>query len=102
MIALIAQKRSIIMELCERFHVSRLSIFGSAARDDFDPVSSDIDLLVEFDSSADPDYARNYREFRRELEQALGKRVDLLSDQAIRNPYLRRSIEANRVQLYAA
>jgi uncharacterized protein len=102
MIALIAQKRSIIMELCERFHVSRLSIFGSAARDDFDPTSSDIDLLVEFDPSADPNYARNYREFRRELEQTLGKRVDLLSDQAIRNPYLRRSIEANRVQLYAA
>jgi uncharacterized protein len=102
MIALIAQKQPTIVQLCERFHVSRLSIFGSATRDDFDPASSDIDLLVEFDPSADPDYARNYREFRRELEHAFGKRVDLLSDQAIRNPYLRRSIELNRVQLYAA
>jgi predicted nucleotidyltransferase len=102
MISLIAQNKSAIVELCERFHVSRLSVFGSAARDDFDAARSDIDLLVEFDPSADPVYARNYREFRRELEQALGKRVDLLSDQVIRNPYLRRSIEANRVQLYAA
>ena len=102
MIPLIGEKQAAIVELCDRCHVRRLSIFGSATRQDFDLGSSDIDLLVEFDPSADPSYAQNYREFRGELERIFGRRVDLVSDEAIRNPFLRRAIEANRVQLYAA
>ena len=41
-------KREEIADLCRKHHVRRLSVFGSAARDDFDPDSSDVDVLVTF------------------------------------------------------
>ena len=49
MIDEIARNREELRALCRRFHVRRLDLFGSAARGDFDPERSDIDLLVEFD-----------------------------------------------------
>ena len=48
MIADIALHREELRDLCRRFHVRRLEVFGSAARGDFDPARSDIDFLVEF------------------------------------------------------
>jgi predicted nucleotidyltransferase len=102
MIDLIASKRSAIAELCARHHVSRLSLFGSAARDDFDISTSDIDLLVTFAPTAHVNYADNYFQFLEELEATLGRRVDLVSESAVKNPYLLRSINADQVQLYAA
>ena len=52
MIDQIALHREELPALCRRFHVRRLDLFGSAARGDFDPESSDIDFLVEFDRAA--------------------------------------------------
>jgi hypothetical protein len=52
MIADITHHREELRDLCRRFHVRRLDVFGSAARGDFDSARSDIDFLVEFDSSA--------------------------------------------------
>ena len=48
MIADIALHREELRDLCRRFHVRRLEVFGSAARGDFDPARSDLDFLVEF------------------------------------------------------
>ena len=53
MIPLIAQHSDELTELCRRHHVKRLEVFGSAAVGDFDPDTSDIDFLVEFDESDD-------------------------------------------------
>ena len=52
MIADIASHREDLWELCRRFHVRRLDLFGSAAGNDYDPVRSDLDFLVEFDPEA--------------------------------------------------
>jgi predicted nucleotidyltransferase len=52
MIVDIASRREELRELCRRFHVRRLDLFGSAAREDFDPARSDLDFLVEFDPQA--------------------------------------------------
>ena len=43
----ITSRREEIADLCRKHHVRRLAIFGSAVRDDFDPVRSDVDVLVE-------------------------------------------------------
>ena len=49
----IAQHRTGIATICQRFHVSRLEVFGSAARaDDFNPTTSDVDFLIEFAEDA--------------------------------------------------
>jgi predicted nucleotidyltransferase len=103
MIVDIALHREKLRELCRRFHVLRLDVFGSAARDDFDPARSDLDFLVEFDSGA-PDALslKNFFRFKDALETLFGRSVDLVEPGAVRNPYLKASIEASREPVFAA
>ncbi len=98
----IEAKREQIVELCRAHHVRRLSVFGSVVRDDFDPERSDVDVRVEFDKSRILSYSGNYFELLDGLTALFDRKVDLLSAQEIRNPYLRREIEENQVMLYAA
>jgi predicted nucleotidyltransferase len=98
----ILAKREEIAEICRKHHVLRLSVFGSAARDDFNPATSDVDLLVAFEPEANSIYARNYYSLRDNLETLLHREVDLVGDGVIRNRYRLRSIEADKVDLYAA
>jgi predicted nucleotidyltransferase len=55
---LIAARHAEIGEICRRFHVRRLDVFGSAARDDFDPAHSDLDLLALFEPMPPAAYAQ--------------------------------------------
>jgi predicted nucleotidyltransferase len=92
--------RQQIEDLCRRFHVRRLEVFGSALRDDFDPARSDVDFLVEFDTSPDVNAFEAYCDLRRQLCELLGRPVDLVMPTAIRNPYVRASIDAQRELVY--
>jgi predicted nucleotidyltransferase len=89
--------------LCRRFHVRRLDLFGSAARGtDFDPARSDLDLLVAYEPAKGPPALADFLALREALEDLLGRKVDLAMESAIRNPYLRASIDAARVPLHGA
>ena len=103
MIADIALHREELRTLCRRFHVRRLDVFGSAARGDFDPAKSDLDFLVEFDSRA-PDALslKTFFGFKDSLEALFGRSVDLVEPGAMRNPYLKASIERSRETVFAA
>ena len=81
--------------------MARLELTGSAARDDFDPESSDIDLLVEFLPGVRVS-ALDFVELAEALEQAFGRRVDLIELQAVANPILREALLRDRVPFYAA
>jgi hypothetical protein len=48
MVDLIAKHRQQLVELCRKYDVARLDVFGSAVRGDFDPAHSDLDFLVDF------------------------------------------------------
>ena len=98
----ILAKRQEIAELCRKHHVRRLSVFGSAARDDFDPQRSDVDLLVDFSSLDIPRFVDNFVDLRSSLASLFNREVDLVREGVIRNPYRMRSIEADKVELYAA
>ena len=74
--------------LTERFGVTDLALFGSAARDETGP-DSDIDILVSFDG---PATSRRYFGVLFYLEDLLGRQVDLVTDKALR-PELRPHIE---------
>jgi hypothetical protein len=60
LIALLEQKVPALAHLCRRFHVKRLYLFGSRAREDFRADSSDLDFLVAFEESSPADYTENY------------------------------------------
>ena len=98
----IAQHRTSIATICQRFHVSRLEVFGSAARaDDFNPATSDVDFLIQFAA----DTTTSLQDFfgtKTALENLLGRAVDLVEPGAVRNPYVLASINRNREAVYAA
>jgi uncharacterized protein len=94
--------RAALEELCRRYRVRRLFLFGSATRDDFDPTLSDVDLLVEFEPMPAGGYADAYFGLRESLEALLDREVDLVALAAVRNPYIRADIERTRTLLYAA
>ncbi len=88
--------------LCRRYGVRDLALFGSAAGGDFDPESSDIDLLVEFEPMPPAEHMQNYFGLLEDLEALFGRRVDLVEESAVRNPYVLGSILKSKVPLYAA
>ena len=95
-------RRELLVALCRKYRVRRLDVFGSAARDDFDEQSSDVDLLVDFEEMPYAERADAYLGLLVDAEALLGRRVDLVEVGAVRNPYLRYGIEASRQLLYAA
>ncbi len=89
----ILRHRDAIAELCLRHGVTRLEVFGSAARgEDFDPARSDVDLLVEFGQDTRFDLA-GFAAFKDALEAEFGRAVDLIDRAAIEGSrnYIRRA-----------
>jgi predicted nucleotidyltransferase len=95
------RKRAEVRELCQRYYVVRLDVFGSAARGrDFDGAASDIDFLVEFEPVHD-DLAR-FLAFLDALEALLGRTVDLVDRNEIvanRN-YIRQRVVLTEAQTF--
>lgn len=103
MIAEVEARREEIEELCRRYGVRRLYIFGSAVDgESFRSDTSDIDFLVEFESPGAQDDAERYSGMMHALEDLFGRSVDLVVDSAITNPYFRSAVDETRVPLDAA
>ena len=91
-----------IEDLCGRFQVRRLELFGSAASGGFNPRSSDLDFLVEFNELRPSEYADAYFGLLEELQKIFTPNVNLVTARSLRNPYLLESIQRSRALLYAA
>jgi uncharacterized protein len=91
--------RRIASPACDHYGVKRLDLFGSLARGDNSP-ASDVDLLVEFEN---PDLHPSKRFFGllHYLEDTLRCGVDLLTINGLRNPYFRRRVTEEKVNIYA-
>jgi uncharacterized protein len=102
MLQFIAQHVLEIDEICRRYRVRRLELFGSATSDSFDPQHSDVDFLVEFETLADGEHVDAYFGLKESLTSLLARPVDLVMTSAIRNRYFLEAIEPTRTLLYAA
>ncbi len=91
--------RDALPPLCEKYHVERLYAFGSVLTDHFDP-ESDVDLIVAFRNMPVEEYADNYFDFKFSLQDILQRPVDLLEQQAIRNPYFLQTIDKTKQLIY--
>jgi predicted nucleotidyltransferase len=98
----IRSRQAAIADLCRRYPVQRLEVFGSAARAADFAVGSDADFLVEFSPSAENHSLTDFFAFQSDLAQILGRAVDLAEASALRNPYLRASIYQSCEAVYAA
>ena len=99
---IIQQKQSQLEELCRQYHAQRLEVFGSVTRDDFDPTTSDLDFLVEFDDIGLKNYADCYFGLLEALETLFSMPVELVVISSLKNPYFLQNIQKNRTLLYAA
>lgn len=88
-----------IRVLCNKHKVAKLFVFGSILTDKFNK-SSDIDLLVDFSEVDLYDYADNYFDLKLSLEKLLKREIDLLEIKAVKNPYLRKSIDSSKKMIY--
>lgn len=88
-----------IVALCRKHKVSKLFAFGSILTNRFND-ESDVDLLVSFNKSEVTDYFDNYFDFKYSLEDLLGRTVDLLEEQTVKNPYLKRNVDATKALIY--
>jgi hypothetical protein len=61
---------------------------------------SDIDLVVDFNKDEVEDYFDNYFDFKYSLEELFGRDVDLLEEQTIRNPYLKKNVDTTKTLIY--
>ena len=100
----IAEKSEALAALCRRYRVTRLEVFGSAARGhDFDPATSDADFLVAFKEEAGLTALGQFFGFAEALEEILGRRADLVERGALeasRNYIRRRNILADAELVY--
>ncbi len=90
-----------IIQLAEKHQVARLEAFGSAVTQQMHE-DSDVDLLVVFKSLPIREHGAHYFGLKHDLEDLLGRRVDLIELDTVVNPYFLKAIEAQRTLLYVA
>lgn len=101
MLTLIQTKIQELQRLCEEYDIETMYVFGSAATGDFNE-SSDIDMLITFKEIPFDKYTDNYFNLHEKLEQLFNRKVDLLTERSLSNPYFIRSVEKTKRLLYAA
>jgi len=102
MIQILEQHHERIAELCLKYGVQSLEIFGSAAGDTFNPETSDLDFLVDYFPSEAMDASDQYFGLKEELERLFRRDIDLVMVKALRNPYFVEEVNKTRRVLYAA
>lgn len=99
MLPLIEEHRSDLAEVCQRYDVQRLEVFGSATTSRFIPSSSDLDFIVSFANPASG-CADRYLALAEALEAMFSRPVDLLTERSIRNPVFRQAVNESRQLVY--
>ncbi len=88
-----------IKQVCNTYQVKSLFAFGSVVSGKLQ-TESDIDLIVDIDSNDPIDYSDNYFALKLQLEDIFKRRVDLLEDRALKNPFLKKQIDNTKVLVY--
>jgi uncharacterized protein len=90
-----------INKLCLQNKVKTLYVFGSVLTNQFTK-KSDIDLVVDIDSTDPFDYADSYFNLKFALQDLFKRKIDLLENKAIKNQYVRENIEQSKVLIYGS
>ena len=88
-----------IKSICAEHYVDKLYLFGSALSSRFNN-QSDLDFLVKFQPVELSEYFNNYLDLKNELSSLFGRDIDLLEEQALKNPILIESINNSKELVY--
>ena len=97
---LIKERHNDFVDLCRSHKVNKMYAFGSSITDHFDPRTSDIDFVVKVDFEDPADRGEALLSLWDKLEILFGRKVDLLTEESIRNPYLKSSINRTKKLIY--
>ena len=98
---MIENKKIELQRLCEQYDIKSMYVFGSAVTSDFNE-SSDIDILISFKDIPYDKYTDNYFELHEKLQELFSRKVDLVTERSLSNPYFIESLERTKQLLYAA
>ena len=90
-----------LTQLCNTYSVKSMYVFGSVCTDKFNE-ESDIDFLISFANLSIDDYTDNYFDLHYKLEGLFNRKIDLLTENSLSNPYFIRGIEQTKQLIYAA
>ncbi len=88
-----------IRKYCREYDVEKLYAFGSVMTDNFSD-NSDIDLLIKFKNIPFEAYADNYFELHAIFEKFFNRKVDLITENSLSNPYFIKKINQTKTILY--
>ena len=97
---LINSKMAEFISLCKMHKVKSLYAFGSSISDKFNEETSDIDLLIEIDNEDPLERGENLINIWYKFEQFFQRKVDLLTSNSIKNPILKKNIDATKILIY--
>lgn len=90
-----------LQQLCKKFNVKELYLFGSATTDNFSE-DSDLDFIVKFNRQGFEGAFDQFIDFKQELEQIYGRPIDLYHLKKFRNSIFQQEVEHSKELLYAA
>lgn len=96
----ISNKLNDFESLCNSHKIKYLYAFGSSVTDQFNIDKSDIDLLVEIDDIDPVEKGEILISLWDTFESFFDRRVDLLTNSSIRNPFLQKSIDSTKILIY--
>ena len=96
----IEQNLDKLYELCRKYKVKTLSVFGSILTDKFND-ESDVDFLFRFEPEVDyNNYADLYFNLLDDLKSLFGRNIDLVDEKTLRNPYFIKEVESTKQSIY--
>jgi uncharacterized protein len=98
---LIKDKLEELKRLCQDYDVKTMHVFGSVCTEKFND-KSDIDILISFKDITIEKYTDNYFDLHYKLEELFNRKIDLLTENSLSNPYFIESVEETKQLLYAA
>lgn len=96
----IRQQLPEFISLCKKHKVNTIYAFGSSINKRFDPETSDVDLVVDINEDHPLERGELLLSLWDKLEVFFNRKVDLLTESSIKNPFLKESIEATKVLIY--
>jgi len=98
---IIHDRMSELKDLCLQYDIKSMYVFGSVCTEKFTE-KSDIDIMISFKDISIEKYTDNYFGLHDKLEKLFNRKIDLLTEKSLSNPYLIESIEETKQLLYAA
>ncbi len=98
---IVSDKLEDLKHLCSTYRVKTMHAFGSVCTDKFNE-NSDIDILISFEELSIEQYTDNYFELHHKLQSLFKRKIDLLTEKSLSNPYFIKGLEQTKQLIYAA